>query len=273
MAYFSDLSPYDYGHGSPPGVVHVGWLDNIHPHRKGIVASHLIEKMKKLATSPVECCRGFHVCELCAEPNIVKTSTGIVTGQYKEWLKPRSSNGEIRVSSGKITYAAPVLITHYIEEHGYLPPEEFLNAIEEDQAMSYYPDLRPYTFGRTLLPDVLQVGWLDNVHVYPKGPVAAHLIEKLKKLVASPVKSEREFHFCDLCAEPDMVKFKRFEGGQVTFTAEYQEWIKPRSNHGEIRVSAGDITFAAPVLIVHYIEDHGYLPPAEFLQAIEENPD
>jgi hypothetical protein len=29
-------------------------------------------------------------------------------------------------------------------------------------------------------------------------------------------------------------------------------------------------TFAAPVLIVHYIEEHGYLPPAEFLKAVEE---
>jgi hypothetical protein len=41
-------------------------------------------------------------------------------------------------------------------------------------------------------------------------------------------------------------------------------------SNGEIRVPHGGITFAAPVLIVHYIEEHRYLPPAEFLKAVEE---
>jgi len=45
----------------------------------------------------------------------------------------------------------------------------------------------------------------------------------------------------------------------------------PTSN-GEIRVYREGVTFAAPLLIVHYIEDHGYLPPAQFLKAIEEAP-
>jgi hypothetical protein len=36
-------------------------------------------------------------------------------------------------------------------------------------------------------------------------------------------------------------------------------------------VRCGKSDFAAPVLIVHYIEEHGYLPPADFLKAIEDN--
>jgi hypothetical protein len=28
------------------------------------------------------------------------------------------------------------------------------------------------------------------------------------------------------------------------------------------------VIFAAPVLIVHYIEEHNYLPPAQFLEAV-----
>jgi hypothetical protein len=35
-------------------------------------------------------------------------------------------------------------------------------------------------------------------------------------------------------------------------------------------VSGEGIVFAAPVLIVHYIEAHGYLPPAQFLKAIDD---
>jgi hypothetical protein len=30
-----------------------------------------------------------------------------------------------------LIFAAPILITHYIEEHGYLPPAEFLKAVEK----------------------------------------------------------------------------------------------------------------------------------------------
>ena len=54
MTYFSDYSPYAYGHKSQPGVVHVGWLDNVHPYPKGSVDARLIEKMKLLASNPVE---------------------------------------------------------------------------------------------------------------------------------------------------------------------------------------------------------------------------
>jgi hypothetical protein len=34
-------------------------------------------------------------------------------------------------------------------------------------------------------------------------------------------------------------------------------------------VRLGEVTFAAPMLIIHYIEEHSYLPPAAFLRAIE----
>jgi hypothetical protein len=42
-----------------------------------------------------------------------------------------------------------------------------------------------------------------------------------------------------------------------------------RSGDGEIGVSDGGVTFAAPVLIVDYVEQHLYLPPAQFLAAVE----
>jgi hypothetical protein len=137
MAYFPDLSPYSYGHQSHPGVVHVGWLDNVHPYPKGEVDARLIQKIKLLASKPVELYRGTHTCELCIEPpGLVKTYThkGIVIGSncsWARWVAERSSNGEIRVSRGGIIFAAPVLIVHNIEIHGYLPPEQFLQAVED----------------------------------------------------------------------------------------------------------------------------------------------
>jgi hypothetical protein len=116
MTYFSDHSPYAYGHGSHPGVVHVGWLDNFHPYAKGTVDARLIEKMKLLASNPVELYRGKHICELCVEPpNLVKTRlpNGVVLNpscSWAQWVNQRSSNGEIRVVGKAIIFAAPVLL-------------------------------------------------------------------------------------------------------------------------------------------------------------------
>jgi hypothetical protein len=137
MTYFPDLSRYKYGRGSHPGVVHVGWLDNTHPFTPGTVEADLIQKLRLLAAKPVELYRGFHICELCAEPWLPKetlASRHAVLGMnrpYGKWLASRKSNGEIRVSWAGVTFAAPVLIVHYIEEHGYRPPVEFLKAVEE----------------------------------------------------------------------------------------------------------------------------------------------
>ncbi len=137
MTYFSDHSPYAYGHGSHPGVVHVGWLDNIHAYPKGAVDARLIEKMKLLASKPLQLYRGMHICELCAEPpDLVKTTlpNRVVLDpncSWARWVHQRSGNGEIRVSGGGIVFAAPVLIVHYIEAHSYLPPTQFLKAVDE----------------------------------------------------------------------------------------------------------------------------------------------
>lgn len=137
MSYFPDLYPYAYGYGSHPGVVHVGWLDNNHPFSTGEVSVRLIEKMKCLASRPVELYRGKHRCELCVEPpDLIKAylPNGIVIDpkcSWAQWSDARSSNGEIRASRGGAIFAAPVLIVHYIQAHRYLPPDQFLRAIEE----------------------------------------------------------------------------------------------------------------------------------------------
>jgi hypothetical protein len=137
MAYFADLAPYAYGHRLQPGVVHVGWLDSIHDFPRGKVPKALVEKLKLMAANPVEICRGYHLCELCDKPEeaqLIPVPNRVVSRPneaWTQWAKPRMSYGEIRVTRGGITYAAPMNVAHYIEAHGYLPPAEFLKAVEE----------------------------------------------------------------------------------------------------------------------------------------------
>jgi hypothetical protein len=116
----------------------VGWLDGIHPFSKGPVDRHLVEKMKLLATNPVELYRGRHTCEVCIEPtDVVKTflhdTVKIIdpSCSRKQWAAQRWSNGEMRVAGEGVIFAAPVLIVHYIEQHGYMPPFQFLKAVEQ----------------------------------------------------------------------------------------------------------------------------------------------
>ena len=128
MAYFKDLSPYRYAGIHQQGILHVGWLDGSHPFPKGEVSGEALEAMEELAKFPVEEYRGFHTCEICEPPE------GLTVTDFDNWLawaEPRSGNGEIRVRHGDFTFAAPTLIVHYIKEHGYCPPDEFLQALEE----------------------------------------------------------------------------------------------------------------------------------------------
>lgn len=129
MAYFEDLSPYRYENHNQEGVVHIGWLGAGHSYLRAPVSPELITKMKSLAQVPSELYRGYHICELCKMPDDLRGRP--FPEQWERWAQFRKSNGEIRVSRGGVTYAAPILITHYIEDHGYCPPPEFLKAIEE----------------------------------------------------------------------------------------------------------------------------------------------
>lgn len=138
MAYFRDLSPYSYGRHSHPGVVHVGWLDGIHSFPLGEVDPQLVDKMKLLALKPVELYRGRHTCEVCIPPpEIAKLATDgkkltdpeSSWAKWNKWAVSRSNNGEIRVADENLIYAAPILIVHYIQEHKYLPPSQFLEAV------------------------------------------------------------------------------------------------------------------------------------------------
>jgi hypothetical protein len=115
------------------------------------------------------------------------------------------------------------------------------------------------------------VGWLDNVHPYPKGAVDARLVEKMRLLACNPMELYRGKHICELCVEPpDLVKTTLPNRVVLDPNCSWARWVDQRSSNGEIRVSGEGIVCAAPVLIVHYIEAHNYVPPAQFLKAVHD---
>ena len=130
--------------------------------------------------------------------------------------------------------------------------------------MSYYPDLSPYTYGARLTADPhypghVNIGWLDDGIPFPTGNVSPNILARIGQLCTTPVRRYRGLHNCWWCG-PGAIEEDVLADG-----------VPKLMGYGEIHVSAGGIywVYAAPMLIYHYILRHNYLPPQEFLDAVE----
>jgi hypothetical protein len=99
-------------------------------------------------------------------------------------------------------------------------------------------------------PHVRAVGWLDAAHPFPTGTVEPEVVARIRAFAKAWVASVKALgwpvaagpHTCDFCGR-----------------------VRASGNFG---VPHGDILFVCPEMIAHYVEDHGYLPPSEFLVAV-----
>lgn len=132
----------------------------------------------------------------------------------------------------------------------------------------YFPDLSPYCYlaGRRLddepllpgpppaaQPPVLNVGWLDVEHPYPVGPLPEGFLDRLAAFgeAAHRVNQTRGMYLCGLCDPPALLD---------------------QAGSAEIRVVGDGCVYAAPDLIGHYVEAHGYCPPEAFIAAVLAGP-
>lgn len=120
-------------------------------------------------------------------------------------------------------------------------------------------DLGEYWYtGRHVLPGVLPVGWLELRQTFSIGEVGAHIIDKLARLAAEkPVNQARGYHRCEFCSK---IEIPFIVDGVKCWLGSAEIWLPGRN--GEL--------FASPNLIVHYIDKYKYLPPAVYLDAVEE---
>lgn len=129
MTYFSDLSPYRYVAEVEDSSVNVGWLAAERPFPVGAVPGGLVEAILRLVQNePVHRMRGFKGCELCPDDDEYYPTFAELDG-----LRVYLGDCEIRVKGrGAAVYAAPSMIAHYIGDHGYRPPAEFIEAVMGD---------------------------------------------------------------------------------------------------------------------------------------------
>ncbi|MBM4073696.1 MAG: hypothetical protein FJ271_32960 [Planctomycetes bacterium] len=124
--YFEDLTPYSYHRSeAESGAVNVGWLGADHPFASGTASVEFLDRLFVICRDHVfKMHRGFHVCEFC--PNAANAPLAAI----RIGNEARLGFGEIRVrhQGGKV-FAAPTLIYHYVADHQYLPPREFIEAV------------------------------------------------------------------------------------------------------------------------------------------------
>jgi hypothetical protein len=142
MAYFRDLSPYEYGlhWGGVPGARNVGWLAPGHSFETGQALESDLDLLWAHCKVAIHATRGLHCCEFCSGWNldafrVMRNGTTLMLGY-----------SEIRVigPSGQ-SYAAPSLIYHYVNVHRYKPPDSFLSALRTGPAppsKAYFEALR-----------------------------------------------------------------------------------------------------------------------------------
>ncbi len=108
----------------------VGWLTNTEPFTVGSVSVEfrdVLHRHIEAAWQPFYFA-GCHDCELCES-------------------QPFSSSFNLFISTDSILYYSPIMVEHYIIDHDYQPPQEFINAVMASPAQAtteYFQAVRPF---------------------------------------------------------------------------------------------------------------------------------
>ncbi|MBX3467614.1 MAG: hypothetical protein KF878_12075 [Planctomycetes bacterium] len=128
--HFEDGSPYTYfapGPGEPPARS-VGWLEEGHPFTIGRLPTGVLDRIAwRCAFATTHQTRGIHRCSLCPRDayDAERECYLLVRGERPRLLGTR----EVWIPGPRgVIYAAPDLVVHYLVDHAYLPPPDFVEA-------------------------------------------------------------------------------------------------------------------------------------------------
>ena len=116
MTHIADLATSSYM-GLQGPIRAVGWLESSHDFNRGSVDPQFRRRLLWLVERRLfgTIMLGIHYCSLCAAEGRVGPDS-------------RSSQAELLIPSTNCVYEAPIWIGHYVQRHGYRPPEEFMTA-------------------------------------------------------------------------------------------------------------------------------------------------
>ena len=126
MTYFADLASFTYLGACSGDARAIAWLEADHDHVRGDVHPDVIAALERLflnAWQPITAA-GWHDCSLCGRKETDGPIMREIVGKHE-----MMGASNLLVPAGNVIYAAPSLIIHYIEEHGYKPPDAFIEAL------------------------------------------------------------------------------------------------------------------------------------------------
>ncbi len=130
MTWYADLSECDYFSPEAAKALRaVGWLERGRDYRTGEISAEVYSRLMELLRGPMQpvAIAGPHSCDLCR-------------------FSPEAHGAaNLFVPGDGVLYVCPELITHYINAHGYAPPDEFCTAVMA------CPDTRSMDYKRLLL--------------------------------------------------------------------------------------------------------------------------
>ena len=159
MTYFPDLGPLTYFQDELGPLSAVGWLGLGHDFPRRPVPPQFFERLFLLLIEPWERVffMGSHDCELCTGAHfdallLARDHEALkaIRERRNEWMRLEVGDRRIRMGHSNLfvpgegcIYGAPSMIAHYIQAHGYGPPEEFINAVLRcpDMQSEAYRDL------------------------------------------------------------------------------------------------------------------------------------
>jgi len=148
--YYPDLSSYEYLRDEDSAALNVGWLDGAHKYLQSEPLDLFVERLWAFCHMPVNQMMGIHECELCPESIFDRH---VWRGDTDLWL----GSAEIRIFGLEgVIYAAPNLIYHYVVDHHYSPPDEFVGAVLKGplpDSSDYVARARQFHWGRKAIRD------------------------------------------------------------------------------------------------------------------------
>ncbi len=125
MAWYADLELCDYwGESAASRLRVVGGLERDKPYMIGEVSEAFFARLCKLLLSPWNPVypAGGQPCQLCRFTGGAETAFhGLPVKAY--------SDASLFVPGAGVLYVTPISIAHFIDAHGYQPPEEFCAAV------------------------------------------------------------------------------------------------------------------------------------------------
>jgi len=150
----------------------------------------------------------------------------------------------------------------------------------------YYPDLSVYRIGRdekgyTIFPMTKNVGWLSSERTFNIGLVQEKFLLNLKEILfmdtanANRLRNEK---FPEILIEESYVRSPPINcpicNEKIIIDSDGLEYYtgsecKHVGNSAlKIHVIDKGVYYSFPALLYHYVKDHNYLPPQEFIDAV-----